>query len=122
MMAAVKLESGLIGRLERLTGSDGACCLPRYQGLGKKVAKGPRFAAALTRARALSDEQRLTAVAILQREGEMCGCEIQAALGLTHATVSHHMAVLTSAGLVTHRRRGKWTYYRLKTGSVEEIS
>jgi biotin operon repressor len=116
MMAASKPESGLIGRLERLTGSDGACCLPRYEGLGKQVAKGTRFAGVLARARALSDGQRLTAVAILRREGELCACEIQAALGLSHATVSHHMAVLTSAGLVTARRRGKWMYYRLRPG------
>ena len=121
MMSSTKLENGLIGRLGRLTGSDGACCLPRYQGMGKKVAKGTRFTEALTRARALSDEQRLTAVAILRREGELCACEIQAALGLTHATVSHHMSVLTSTGIVTARRRGKWMSYALKPGTLAEL-
>ena len=121
MMASSKLETGLVGRLGRLTGSDGAGCLPRYQGMGKQVAKGSGFAKALARARALSDEQRLTAVAILRREGELCACEIQAALGLTHATVSHHMSVLTSAGIVTARRRGKWIYYQLKPGAFAEI-
>jgi hypothetical protein len=120
MMSSSKPETGLIGRLGRLTGSDGACSLPRYQGMGKHVAKGSRFSRALARARALSDEQRLTAVAILRREGELCACEIQAALGLTHATVSHHMAVLTSAHIVTARRRGKWMYYRLKPGAFAE--
>ncbi len=121
MMTSSKLETGLVGRLGRLTGSDGGSCLPRYQGMGKQVGKGTGFAKALARARALSDEQRLTAVAILRREGELCGCEIQAALGLTHATVSHHMAVLTSAGIVTARRRGKWMYYGLKPGAFTEI-
>jgi uncharacterized membrane protein len=121
MMSSSKLESGLIGRLGRLTGSDGAGCLPRYQGLGKRVAKGRRFAGALARARALSDEQRLTAVAILRREGELCACEIQAALGLSHATVSHHMSILTSAGIVAGRRRGKWMYYRLNPGAVAGV-
>jgi biotin operon repressor len=121
MMSASKLETGLLGRLGRLTGSDGAGCLPRYQGLGKQVAAGSRFAGALARARALSDEQRLTAVAILRREGELCACEIQAALGLSHATVSHHMSILTSAGIVAARRKGKWMYYRLKPGAARGV-
>jgi DNA-binding transcriptional ArsR family regulator len=120
MMTSSKLETGLIGRLGRLTGSDGDSCLPRYQGMGKQVAKRKSFAAALARARALADEQRLTAVAILRQEGELCGCEIQAALGLSHATVSHHMSVLTSAGIVSARRQGKWMYYRLMPGAVPE--
>jgi biotin operon repressor len=121
MMAATKLETGLIGRLGRLTGGDGACCLPRYQGMGERVAKGPRFATALARARALADAQRLTAVAVLRREGELCGCEIQAALGISHATVSHHMSVLSAAGLVTSRRKGKWLYYRLGPDARAEV-
>jgi len=120
MMASSKLETGLVGRLGRLTGSDGDSCLPRYQGMGKQVAKGRPFAAALARARALADEHRLTAVAILRREGELCACELQAALGLTHATVSHHMSILTSAGIVSARRRGKWMYYRLMPGAIPE--
>ena len=121
MMTSSKPETGLVGRLGRLTGSDGDSCLPRYQGMGKQVAKGAEFAKALARARALSDERRLTAVAILRREGELCACEVQAALGLTHATVSHHMSVLTSAGIVTARRRGKWMYYQLKPGAFAEM-
>ncbi len=118
MMTSSKLETGLVGRLGRLTGSDGDSCLLRYQGMGAQVAKTRQFSVTLVRARALADEQRLTAVAVLRREGELCACEIQAALGLTHATVSHHMAVLSSAGIVSARRRGKWMYYRLIPGAI----
>jgi ArsR family transcriptional regulator, arsenate/arsenite/antimonite-responsive transcriptional repressor len=119
-MASSKPEPGLVGRLGRLTDSDGDSCLPRYQKMGSEIVKTKQFAAVLARARALADEQRLTVVAILRREGELCACEIQAALGLTHATVSHHMSVLTSAGLVNAIRRGKWMYYRLIPGAVPE--
>lgn len=121
MMTTSEIETGLAHRLERLTGTDASCCLPRYQGLGKQVAKGGRFAKALARARALADEQRLTAVALLRQEGELCACEIQAALGVTHATVSHHMSVLASSGIVSARRRGKWMYYRLRPESLKEV-
>ena len=120
MMTSSKPETGLVGRLGRLTASDGDSCLPRYQKMGTQIAKTRQFAATLARARALADEQRLTAVEILRREGELCACEIQAALGLTHATVSHHMSVLTSAGLVSARRRGKWMYYRLVPRALSE--
>jgi hypothetical protein len=121
MMTPSKPETGLVGRLGRLTGSDGGSCLSRYQGMGPQVARTKQFTVALARARALADEQRLTAVAILRQEGELCACEIQAALGLTHATVSHHMTLLTSAGIVSSRRRGKWMYYRLIPGAIPGV-
>ena len=120
MMASTKPELGLVDRLGRLTDSDGDSCLPRYQKMGREIATTKQFVETLARARALADEQRLMACAILRREGELCACEIQAALGLSHATVSHHMSVLTKAGIVSARRRGKWLYYRLNPGAIPE--
>ncbi|MEE8199505.1 MAG: metalloregulator ArsR/SmtB family transcription factor [Thermoplasmata archaeon] len=67
----------------------------------------------LQRARSLGDEKRLVAAMLLKRRPEMCACEIQAALGISHATVNHHMNILLEAGIVTAQRRGKWMYYRL---------
>ena len=113
MMSSAKLESGLVSRLERLTGEDGTCCVPEYRGLARDLTGSPRFSSALARARALADESRLTAVGLLRRKPELCACEIQASLGVTHATVSHHMRILEGAGLVSSERRGKWMYYRL---------
>lgn len=118
MMATTTSDSALANRLERLTGEDAACCVPEYRDLGKEVAVSSRFPRALKRARALADENRLLAVALLQRRKELCACEIQAATGLTHATISHHMRVLIAAGFVRSRRQGKWMYYRL-TGPPE---
>lgn len=118
MMSLATGDAALAVRLERLTGEDADCCLPEYRTLGSGISDGPRFARALRRARALADEHRLLAVALLRRRGELCACEIQAATGLSHPTVSHHMAVLVSAGYVRTRRRGKWLYYRL-SGSAE---
>ena len=70
---------------------------------------------------ALGDEQRLKMleyVATGEREDEpegpgICGCHIQAHVGLSQPTVSHHMKILTEAGLVIGEKRGKWVYYRL---------
>lgn len=120
-MPAPKPEVILGERLARLTGEDPACCVPGYQAEGERILRSPSFSEVLGRVRALSDDHRLLAVYLLKRRGELCACEIQAATGLTHATVSHHMAVLTEAGLVRARRRGKWMYYRLDRSAEVHI-
>lgn len=108
-----KLEPALAKRLETLTGDDAACCVQDLRAEADAVRATPAFERALLTAKALADERRLLALALLKRRGETCACEMQAALGLTHATVSHHMSCLLSAGLVTCERRGKWCYYDL---------
>lgn len=107
------VEPALARRLEALTGQDAACCVDDLQALVQEARAAPKFERALERAKALSDEKRLLALALIKRRGEMCGCELQAALDLTHATISHHMRVLADAELVTTDRRGKWVYYAL---------
>jgi len=121
MMSVAKLEQVLGERLERLTGDDATCCVPQYRSLAEEVRRSPAFPTALARHRALADENRLLAISMLRREEKLCACEIQAATGLTHATVSHHMSILLKAGLVTERREGKWTYYRLSRDAKEGV-
>ncbi len=121
MMAGAKVEPGLVPRLERLTGKDASCCVPEYRALSREVTHAQGFAQALTRARALSDRSRMTAVILLRRRPELCACEIQAVLGVSHATVSHHMRILSNAGIVQGRRKGKWMYYRLASAAGVDI-
>jgi DNA-binding transcriptional ArsR family regulator len=113
MMSAAKNDPALVERLERLGTEESPCCVPEYQGMAQDVLNAPRFLSALKRVKALADENRLLALALIKRKKELCACEIQAATGLTHATVSHHMSVLIDAGLVSARREGKWMFYRL---------
>lgn len=112
-MSPTDTSTALGKRLERLTGEEAAGCVPEYQVLARQIKRSRGFPLALARVKSLADESRLLAVALLKRRKELCACEIQAATGLTHATVSHHMSVLVDAGLVSTRRRGKWMYYRL---------
>ncbi len=120
-MMSAPMEPGLPPRLARLTGEDATCCMPGYRALGRRVARVPGFSEALLRAKALGDRHRLVALALLKRRRELCACEIQAALGVSHATVSHHMTTLETAGLVTSERRGKWVYYRLVDAAGVEV-
>ncbi len=62
--------------------------------------------------KALADETRLRILALLL-EGELCVCEIMAALELPQSTVSRHLAYLRNSGWVLDRRQGVWMYYRL---------
>lgn len=120
-MSAAKVEGGLVERLERLKSEDVPRCVPEYEGIAEEVRSSSKFPATLTRLKALADANRLLAVALLKRSKELCACEIQAAIGLNHATVSHHMSVLVTAGLVTERKKGKWMYYRLADKSEVRI-
>ncbi len=62
--------------------------------------------------KALSDETRLRILALLS-SGELCVCDLMAALVLPQSTVSRHLAYLRNAGLVEDERRGVWMFYRL---------
>ncbi|MEI8198019.1 MAG: metalloregulator ArsR/SmtB family transcription factor [Phycisphaerae bacterium] len=71
--------------------------------------------------KALSDEQRVRALAALL-SGEMCLCQIIEILALAPSTVSKHMSVLREAGLVTSRKEGRWQYYRLaEAGAAPQV-
>ncbi|PLX78827.1 MAG: ArsR family transcriptional regulator, partial [Desulfuromonas sp.] len=70
--------------------------------------------------KALADETRLRILALLL-EGELCVCEIIAALELPQSTVSRHLAYLRKSGWVQDRRQGLWMYYRLSNGDVSLI-
>ena len=62
--------------------------------------------------KALGDETRLRILALVA-DGELCVCEIFAALKLPQSTVSRHLAILRRAGWLLGRRQGSWMYYRL---------
>ena len=62
--------------------------------------------------KALSDETRLRIVKLLDK-GELCVCDIVAALDLAQPKVSFHLGVLKDAGLIKDRKQGRWIHYRL---------
>lgn len=68
---------------------------------------------------ALSDETRLEILDRLSR-GERCVCELTDALDAAQSRLSFHLKVLKSAGLVTDRREGRWSYYSLNAAAFAE--
>jgi ArsR family transcriptional regulator len=60
---------------------------------------------------------RLLMVDELSR-GERCVCELATLVGSEMPTVSRHLAVLKSAGIVSDEKRGAQVFYRLMTPCV----
>ena len=65
--------------------------------------------------RALADPTRVQMLHVLKAATEpICVCDFTAAFDLGQPTVSHHLAKLKEAGLVTSFKRGVWSFYLLR--------
>ena len=73
--------------------------------------------------KAVADPGRLRLLSLIaaQPQAEACVCHLVEPLGLSQPTVSHHLRVLTDAGLLTRERRGTWMFYRLVPDRVESL-
>ena len=70
--------------------------------------------------KALSDSTRREILELL-KEGAVSAGDIAAHFHMTAATISHHLAVLKAAELVSDEKRGKFVYYELNMSVVDEI-
>ncbi len=64
---------------------------------------------------AIGDPVRLRVLSMLAAapQGEICVCDFVIPLAKSQGTVSHHLKILSEAGLVHGDRRGKWVWYSL---------
>ncbi len=53
---------------------------------------------------------------------EVCACKLSEHLDLAASTISHHMAILREAGLVTSRKSGTWVYYTVRRDRLAAVS
>jgi ArsR family transcriptional regulator len=93
-------------------------CCPEVLTAPLGPAEAEEVAAAL---RVVADPARLRLLSLISNaEGaEGCVCNLTAPLGLSQPTVSHHLKVLTNAGLLERERRGRWAYYRIVPERLE---
>jgi len=63
---------------------------------------------------ALADPARLRILSLLASaaDGEVCVCDLVDPVGRSQPTVSHHLKVLSEAGLIIGDKRGRWVWYR----------
>jgi ArsR family transcriptional regulator len=74
--------------------------------------------------KALSDPVRLRLLSVVASHagGEACVCDLSAGIDLTQPTISHHLKVLRTAGLLDCERRGSWVYYRVIPQALQQLS
>lgn len=73
--------------------------------------------------KALADRNRLKVINTLARAGEaVCVCEFGPLLGVGQPTVSHHLKVLSDAGLLAREKRGTFAYYTLVPGALDRVA
>ena len=74
--------------------------------------------------KALSDPVRLRLLSVVasHRGGEACVCDISVGIEVGQPTISHHLKVLRTAGLLECERRGSWVYYRVIPEALQQLS
>jgi len=72
---------------------------------------------------ALADPARLRILSLLASAagGEVCVCDLVDPIGRSQPTVSHHLKVLSEAGLIVGDKRGRWVWYRTVPDRLAEL-
>lgn len=111
----------MVGRELPLMEPDGvaACCAP----LTAAVVSDAEAAMLADRFAALADPVRLRLVSLLANAegGSVCVCELTEPVGRSQPTVSHHLKVLSTAGLVSAEKRGRNMWYAVVPEALESL-
>jgi ArsR family transcriptional regulator, arsenate/arsenite/antimonite-responsive transcriptional repressor len=72
--------------------------------------------------KALADATRLMIFEAISGKKEMVCCELVALRGVTPATVSHHLKILSDVGLIECRRKGQFVHNRAVPETIAKYS
>ena len=74
--------------------------------------------------KAVADPARLQLLSLLRAQAgcEACVCDLTDAVGLSQATVSHHLKTLVDAGILRREKRGYWTWYSIVPSRLTELA
>jgi len=100
--------------------SNQACC----QALGAAALGEPQAGELATMFKALGDPVRLRLLSLIASHpgGQACVCEISGTFDVSQPTISHHLKLLRSAGLLDCERRGTWVYYWVIPAALQQLS
>ena len=105
------------GKAEPAAADLTGCCVPITE---SELSEDDAIAMAAVFA-ALSDPVRLRLLSMVAAEGEVCSCNLEAPLGKSQPTISHHTRVLAEAGLIEGEKRGRWMWWHLVPDQVERL-
>lgn len=97
-----------------------ACCSP----LVREPLSGEQADRVAPLLKALADPVRLRLFSLIASHagGEACVCDLTPAFAVSQPTISHHLKVLHTAGLVDRERRGTWVYYTARTEALDALT
>lgn len=74
--------------------------------------------------KAIADPTRIQLISYINasNNSEACVCNLTEPLALTQPTVSHHLKVLTDAGLIEREKRGTWVWYTVNQDRWQQIA
>jgi ArsR family transcriptional regulator len=100
--------------------ADFTCCAP-LTGTSMSPEQAEQVAPLL---KALADPVRLRLVSLIASSptGEACVCDLNEAFDQTQASISHHLKVLHSAGVLDRDKRGVWVYYAVRPEALEAVA
>ncbi|GAA0930551.1 metalloregulator ArsR/SmtB family transcription factor [Nonomuraea longicatena] len=95
------------------------CCAP----IAREPISEADAAEAAVLLKAVADPVRLRLLSMIGSHagGEACVCDLTGAFDLTAPTISHHLKILRTAGLIDGERRGTWVYYRIVPETVNKL-
>jgi len=72
--------------------------------------------------KALADKKRIRMAREIASAGELSCTEVKAHFHLSQPTISHHLKILTDAGVITVREAGPHRYISVNSDLIHEIS
>ena len=104
----------------QLTDASGCAIAP----LARQPLSAESAAELAVKLKALSDPVRLRLLSVVASHagGEACVCELSSGIDVTQPTISHHLKILRTAGLLDSERRGSWVYYRVVPDALRQLS
>src|SRR5690349_12081277 len=114
-MISTGVESGGVV----MTVQTGGCCAP----IAREPPAEDTAAEPAVLLKAVADPVRLRLLSMIASHagGEACVCDLTGAFDLTAPTISHHLKVLRTAGLIDGERRGTWVYYRVVPETLNRL-
>jgi ArsR family transcriptional regulator, arsenate/arsenite/antimonite-responsive transcriptional repressor len=103
-----------------MSNQTGPCC-PALSSAALGQSRAAELAAMF---KALGDPVRLRLLSLIASHpgGQACVCEISATFDVSQPTISHHLKLLRSAGLLDSERRGTWVYYWVIPSALQQLS
>lgn len=107
----------LVAKIERTPSR--LCCAP----LRTELVSGADAVVLAARFAALADPARVRLLSLIANavDGEACACDLAEPIGKSQPTLSHHLKILTEAGLIQREKRGIWAWYRADVEAVESL-